>query len=246
MSYRTAPAERLSRMMDLRGARVLEVGGGANLVAARAFLERGASFVKVTNIGHGIETVRPEPGVEALYADATRLSEAVEGPFDVVFGVAVIEHIPDTARWLAETDRVLAPGGMVHYAGGPIWTCAAGHHVWVDGATQRYRFSDASNPIAPWSHLLDERPAFRDRLARKGVPEADVAAIDAFVFESREINRVGHGALRRAFASSPLSLLDVIENRRAIDPDMRERLAARAGAEHDYGVSGIDFILRKA
>src|SRR5205807_3492875 len=36
-----------------------------------------------------------------------------DGEFDVVFSSEVIEHVADTARWLSEVRRVLAPGGRL-------------------------------------------------------------------------------------------------------------------------------------
>jgi ubiquinone/menaquinone biosynthesis C-methylase UbiE len=36
-----------------------------------------------------------------------------DGSFDVVWASEVIEHVADTARWLSEVRRVLAPGGRL-------------------------------------------------------------------------------------------------------------------------------------
>jgi SAM-dependent methyltransferase len=246
MSYKQRAAERIAQVTDLAGKRVLEVGGGFQFEAARAFLERGAESVTVTNIGHGLTKAEPEPGISVCYADATRLSEFVEGPFDVIFGTAVIEHIPQTARWLAETDQVLGPGGFVYYSGGPIWTCAAGHHIWVNSGGREYRFTRvATNPIPSWGHLLYSRDALKELLLSKGVPDQDVAEIDRFVFDSFNINRVTHGEIRRCFAECAMDIVDITEKRREISEHMKRLLEEKVGPESDYGVSGIEFILKK-
>ena len=39
--------------------------------------------------------------------------------FDLVFGHAVLHHIPDLPRAFSEFERVLAPGGTVIFAGEP-------------------------------------------------------------------------------------------------------------------------------
>ena len=51
-------------------------------------------------------------------ADAERLPFA-DASFDLVFGHAVLHHIPDLERAFAEFERVLAPGGTVLFAGEP-------------------------------------------------------------------------------------------------------------------------------
>jgi SAM-dependent methyltransferase len=56
--------------------------------------------------------------VETEQVDAERLPFADES-FDLVLGHAVLHHIPDLDRAFAEFARVLAPGGMVMFAGEP-------------------------------------------------------------------------------------------------------------------------------
>jgi ubiquinone/menaquinone biosynthesis C-methylase UbiE len=56
--------------------------------------------------------------VQTRPADAERLPFADQS-FDLVFGHAVLHHIPDLGRAFAEFARVLAPGGTVLFAGEP-------------------------------------------------------------------------------------------------------------------------------
>jgi len=56
--------------------------------------------------------------VETVVTDAERLPFADES-FDLVFGHAVLHHIPDLARAFAEFRRVLRPGGAVAFCGEP-------------------------------------------------------------------------------------------------------------------------------
>jgi ubiquinone/menaquinone biosynthesis C-methylase UbiE len=56
--------------------------------------------------------------VQARQADAERLPFA-DGSFELVFGHAVLHHIPDLGRAFAEFARVLAPGGTLVFAGEP-------------------------------------------------------------------------------------------------------------------------------
>jgi ubiquinone/menaquinone biosynthesis C-methylase UbiE len=60
-------------------------------------------------LGVTIETVRAEAG-ELPFDDAS---------FDLVFGHAVLHHIPDLDRAFGEFSRVLRPGGVVAFCGEP-------------------------------------------------------------------------------------------------------------------------------
>jgi ubiquinone/menaquinone biosynthesis C-methylase UbiE len=57
-------------------------------------------------------------GVTTVATEAEELPFA-DGSFDLVFGHAVLHHIPDLDRAFAEFRRVLRPGGMIAFAGEP-------------------------------------------------------------------------------------------------------------------------------
>jgi ubiquinone/menaquinone biosynthesis C-methylase UbiE len=56
--------------------------------------------------------------VETVVADAEKLPFA-DDTFDLVFGHAVLHHLPDVGAALAEMHRVLQPGGTLVFAGEP-------------------------------------------------------------------------------------------------------------------------------
>jgi len=56
--------------------------------------------------------------VETVATEAERLPFA-DGSFDLVFGHAVLHHIPDVDRAFAEFRRVLRPGGAIAFCGEP-------------------------------------------------------------------------------------------------------------------------------
>jgi ubiquinone/menaquinone biosynthesis C-methylase UbiE len=105
-------------------ARALEIGAGTgyftlNLMRAGVIREAVA-----TDISPGM--------LEALELSAAELGLAVEtaaceasalpfddGSFDLVFGHAVLHHLPDLPGAFAEFRRVLRPGGMVAFCGEP-------------------------------------------------------------------------------------------------------------------------------
>ena len=53
------------------------------------------------------------PGVEFLLVPLDGPLPFEDGSFDLVWASEVIEHVSDTARWLSEVRRVLAPAGRL-------------------------------------------------------------------------------------------------------------------------------------
>ena len=64
------------------------------------------------------ERLRPRPRGLDRGTDAERLPFA-DGSFDLVFGHAVLHHIPDLERAFSELHRVLRPGGAIAFCGEP-------------------------------------------------------------------------------------------------------------------------------
>jgi ubiquinone/menaquinone biosynthesis C-methylase UbiE len=102
----------------------LEIGAGTgyftlNLLQA-GLIERATA----TDISPGMlaklaaTASRLEVEVETAETDAERLPFA-DRSFDLVFGHAVLHHIPDLTRAFAEFGRVLRPGGTVAFCGEP-------------------------------------------------------------------------------------------------------------------------------
>jgi ubiquinone/menaquinone biosynthesis C-methylase UbiE len=121
--------------------------------------------------------------LEGRVADAETLPYPDES-FDLVIGHAVLHHIPDLDRAIAEVLRVLRPGGRFVFAGEPT---AKGDFVarklsqWTWNAAKRI------------SHL----PGLRDKYAR---PEAELdessraavleAVVDIHTFDPAELRRL--------------------------------------------------------
>ncbi len=120
--------------------------------------------------------------VKTKPADAERLPFA-DASFDLVFGHAVLHHIPDLERAFAEFARVLAPGGTIVFAGEP----------------SRYGDRLASVPkraagaLAPmWRRAIGARPA---PPAEGGAPEAALEGfVDVHAFAPAELTRAAKSA----------------------------------------------------
>ncbi len=125
--YHTATEiDTVAELIDIRGARVLELGCGA-ASTTRALVERlGAGEVvatEVDRIQHDKNlTISDMPGVRFVLGGA----EAIDAPdrsFDAVFMFKSLHHVPAHAmdQALREIHRVLRPGGAALFSEPVYW-----------------------------------------------------------------------------------------------------------------------------
>jgi ubiquinone/menaquinone biosynthesis C-methylase UbiE len=107
-----------------RFGRSLEIGSGTGYFTLNLLRAGVIEHATCSDISPGMLSTlaanaeRLGLDVRTQEADAERLPFADES-FDLVFGHAVLHHIPDLPRAFAEFHRVLAPGGTVLFAGEP-------------------------------------------------------------------------------------------------------------------------------
>src|SRR3979409_2017871 len=110
--------------LDRGYGRSLEIGAGTgyfslNLLQAGIVREATCTDISpgmVTMLGANAERLGLQG--RAARADAESLPFPASS-FDLVLGHAVLHHLPDLRRAFAEFHRVLAPGGMIVFAGEP-------------------------------------------------------------------------------------------------------------------------------
>src|SRR5215216_6199074 len=102
----------------------LEIGAGTGYFCLNMLQLGVVERVTATDISNGmLEALRTSAGVlglevETANADAERLPFD-DASFDLVFGHAVLHHVPDLDRALAEFARVLRVGGTLAFCGEP-------------------------------------------------------------------------------------------------------------------------------
>jgi ubiquinone/menaquinone biosynthesis C-methylase UbiE len=102
----------------------LEIGAGTGYFSLNLLQLGVIERATATDISPGmlatLERSASELGLEVRTeaTDAESLPFADES-FDLVFGHAILHHIPDLARAFTEFDRVLRPGGTVAFCGEP-------------------------------------------------------------------------------------------------------------------------------
>jgi SAM-dependent methyltransferase len=127
---------------------------------------------------------RLELHVDTVRVDAERLPFADES-FDLVFGHAVLHHIPDLARAFREFERVLVPGGSLLFAGEP----------------SRYGDRLSALPKRVGTALA---PAWRAALGARAAAPTDGAASDAALERFVDVHAFAPGELRRAAQAAGL------------------------------------------
>jgi SAM-dependent methyltransferase len=95
------------------GVRVLEVGSGLGILAARiATSVPGARVVGVERSSEQLAAAVRVEGLAYVQGDAHRL-DFEDASFDLAYCRYVLEHVADPVRVLAEMRRVVCPGGRV-------------------------------------------------------------------------------------------------------------------------------------
>lgn len=149
--YTTLAADSASQVAEycaLRGARMLDVGGGPGYFR-RAFEDAGATYVALdSDVGELSARGAVEPG--SVIGDAMAMPFA-DGVFDVCYSSNVLEHVPRPWDMAAEMLRVTAAGGTVFLS----FTCWYG---WWGG-----------HETSPW-HFLGGESAARRYERRHGRP----------------------------------------------------------------------------
>jgi SAM-dependent methyltransferase len=174
--------------------RGLEIGAGTGYFSLNLLKQGWLDDAVATDVSPGMldtlsgtaERLGLSGQVETVVCNAEQLPFE-DNSFDIVFGHAVLHHIPDLAEAFREFRRVLRPGGVVAFAGEPSET---GNRL----AAVPKRAALAVAPM--WRRLLRARPHVGDGPVPWGKDEeADLEPhVDVHAFTPDDLERVAHGA----------------------------------------------------
>jgi SAM-dependent methyltransferase len=195
-------------------ADALEIGAGTGYftlnLAQLGLIERATA----TDISPGMLTTLSDSAaalgleVETVRTEAERLPFADQS-FDLVFGHAVLHHIPDLERAFAEFHRVLRPGGELAFCGEPsrygdriaavpkrvgLLAAPAWRRV-LGAAPARWPEGDDGHELEPEVDVHAFAPAQLDRLTR-------ASGFDAVRVRGEELLANAHGWLMRTLEAS--------------------------------------------
>lgn len=225
--------------VGLAGRRVLEVGGA--LPRELALASGAASW---TACDPSVDV----PITESFYSVTQSDVRSLPFPdrhFDVVFSSCAFEHIHDFDRALGEMSRVLCGGGQVFTQFAPIWSCAIGHHLFLeDTGRGRLTFND---PLLPhWAHLLLE-PHELDFFLRVALGAEDARRVVEFIFEDPYLNRLFQSDFERCFEQSGLerTVDEPWGTRAPLTPALARELGRRHPAGGSFAIPGYRVVLVK-
>jgi ubiquinone/menaquinone biosynthesis C-methylase UbiE len=167
-----------------RYARSLEIGAGTGYFTLNMLRAGLIEHATCGDISAGMLTAlranarRLQLEVHTARVDAERLPFE-DASFDLVFGHAVLHHIPDLARAFAEFHRVLAPGGTVLFAGEPS------------------RYGDRLS-VLPKRLAGAIAPLWRSAIGARAAARAPGAGSDAALERFVDVHAFAPGELRRA------------------------------------------------
>lgn len=227
------------RCVGLEGRHVLEVGGAVPHELARA--SGAASW---TACDPSISEAVRAPGYVVTPSDARALPFS-DAHFDLVFSSCAFEHIHDLPRALSEIARVLRAGGHLFAQFAPIWSCAIGHHLFLESTTRGLiSFND---PLLPaWAHLLLEPDELEVFLA-VAIGAADARRAVASVTNGPYLNRLFAADYERCFERCGLERLlrQPWGTRSPLTPALERELLARHPQGGSFALPGMRIVMRR-
>ncbi|MEJ7718434.1 MAG: bifunctional 2-polyprenyl-6-hydroxyphenol methylase/3-demethylubiquinol 3-O-methyltransferase UbiG [Thermoleophilaceae bacterium] len=163
--------------VDPKGLRALDIGCGGGLLAEE-FARLGCRVTGVDPSEESIAAARDharESGIDIEYrvAPGEELPFAEES-FDIVYCCDVLEHVDDLGRVVAETARVLVPGGIYFYD--TINRTRKSWLVMIKLAQEWHATSFTEPDLHDWDMFI-RPPELHRMMERSGMANAEVVGL---------------------------------------------------------------------
>lgn len=173
--------EQFRKSCNLKGAKVLEVGGSMPLSIIE---EEKVKYWESYNTMSSVDDTE-NPVYKLFRTDFTKISCNAE--FDIVFSSNALHHINPLESCLENIYNSLLHGGIAYLHFGPIWSAPDGHHLDVVHNGIVYRF-DGISLFTKWQHLLCDAAELKAFLAPKIGNELAQTCVQ-YIYESPYLNR---------------------------------------------------------
>ena len=238
----------IDRQVKFRGRKVLEIGGDLDGTTARGMMAAGAKSIVSINIDSKFDLNIKHKGIERRNMDARELDFPIES-FDLVMGIAVLEHFHDFDVVLRRAFDSLVPGGYLYFQGGPLWHSAKGHHLVVEGRTgTKYHFANGPDPLDDWAHLLHDCKGMKQWLIEsRDIDPGDAEVIADYVYNSPLINRAKWKDILRICHDSPFQVAgyDLIKDKSPTSEQLEKLHRALGSASDQTRQAALTVLLKK-
>ena len=234
--------EDIQNRYNFEGKTVYEIGADKNLECALAVIKLGAKCVYAAN-----PEIIPEKsphGKIKIIKDLGENSKFEDGKFDIIYGLALLEHVLNPAELANEISRLLKPGANAYLAGWPMWTSQDGNHFWRDTATASYRHG--AGYFDKWYHLT--YPAFgefKEYMLDRNMHQDDIQIAYSDVFEHPHLSRLSATEIIDIFKSKPELEVSVFRYITDDEPNYNFEKAKEKYSEEDLMTRGITLYITK-
>ena len=162
----------------------------------------GANKVLGIDLDARIGTDYTAPNVEYINASICNVQSIPDNTLDIVYSVAVFEHVFNIQGAFAESKRILKQGGIAYILSSPLWNSPYGHH-----------FKNLLYDI-PWAHLVLGQKSLRDLVGNAGIDTFDGKSVDEiidYMYSPLNFNRYPSSFYE--YAANAMSGVAIMENK---------------------------------
>lgn len=229
---------RLDTFCGLAGQRVLEIGASVrNGRPAEVLLDefdvRSYTGLNISPFQYELSSSR----ARLIESDIHKV-DFDEESFDVIFSIAVWEHIPDPIPVLSRIADWLSPGGF-HYGTFLGFNGPKGHHIYG---------GPLARSVPDWAHLTHTPDQLRSQLESEHPDSAEVDRLLDLIYTNDRINRVPANAFYEGLNGCGLEVL-YLDGRNGGKLLRGAKQAAEkvpSATAEELSVQGFEFVLRKS
>ena len=230
-----------NKRYPFRGKKVLEIGSDLECKTALGMLALGAAEVWAVNPKFSDNLESPDHRIH-LIKSLGENTKLINKSFDIVFGIALLEHVLHLKSLFNECKRLLKTDGICYLMGNPLWTCYRGHHIWCE----KFKFNDETNPLFPWEHLCYKSyDEMHESLSQRGYCENDIKEIYNEVYVTDDRSRIYPSKIKEIAKQIFGKKVEFEQYSSNILPNQYYDIAKNFISEEDLNTEHLDFYFVK-